>query len=100
MGGDRSGEDSRGGATGVRAMRAGGTSQDNGTDLPKAMNAFWAEPSLRTISLSRRVRFERYRSIVPGILLFGCEIWPFSKSLLQRLRQFEGGLLRIVARIS
>ena len=67
--------------------------------ISKAIKLFWSEPAFRCTTLPRNERLRRFSECVVPCLLFGCDGWFVSKCVLQRLWQFEGGLLRRTARI-
>ncbi len=64
-----------------------------------AIKALWAERGLCTSVLPRGERLDRFAEVMPASLIYGCEGWSLSKTLLLNIHQCEGNLLRTTARI-
>ena len=64
-----------------------------------ASKAFYAEPALMSRSLGLEARLRRYAEVVQPTLMFGCEAWTLTQSVMQKLRGAEGNFLRRVARL-
>ncbi|CAK0845881.1 unnamed protein product [Prorocentrum cordatum] len=62
-----------------------------------AVKAFYATTALRSRELSLKERFSLYSETVPATLLLGCESWVLTNTLVLRLKQMEGGMLRKMA---
>ena len=60
--------------------------------------AFFNDPYLRSTSLSRRGRMQRYRERVMPVLTDGADGWILNATSLKRLYQLEGGFLRKLTR--
>ena len=80
--------------------KLGGTDADVKARISKARNAFnslgniWRD---RTISLRTKCRL--FNSNVKSVLLYGCETWKRTKTLLNKLQTFINSCLRKLLRI-
>jgi len=78
----------------------GGTDADIKTRISKARNAFvslgkvWKDRSITT-----RTKCRLFNSNVKSVLLYGCETWKLTKTLLNKLQIFVNTCLRKILRI-
>ncbi len=66
----------------------------------QAMKTWWTERCLNSSALPRSERLDRFADIMPSTLIYGCEGWSMSNTLMLSIHQCEGNLLRKTARIA
>lgn len=76
-------------ALGARIDKRGSTQSAISHRLLKANGHFWNDWAYRSKFLSVRERFERYQTRLIPIMLYSCESWAFSMSVLRILCGIE-----------
>ena len=80
--------------------KQGGTDRDVAARIGKARGAFvmlkniWASKTIRT-----RTKLRTFNSNVKSVLLYGCETWRTTKSVLQKIQTFFNTCLRRIYKI-